>query len=94
MVETQAARESRTRTTRDLAVAGYLYMEGLPLRKAERRGREFVFQFEDPRDEGNPDGRWDRLHLDFANSACSRYDAAIRTLKKMVNREGAKRSEP
>jgi len=93
MSDTKGARGPRVRTTRDLAVAGFLYMEGLPLRKADRRGREFEFQFDDPPSEENPDGRWDQLHLAFANSLCSRYDSAVRTLKKMVNREGAKRGD-
>lgn len=84
-------RQPRVKTTRDLAVAGYLYMAGLPLRKAERRGRDFIFQFDDPGDDESPDGHWDRLHLAFANSECARYDASIRTLKKMCNREGAQR---
>jgi len=87
------ARAPVVKTTRDLAIAGFLYMHGLPLRKAARQDREFLFQFDDPPDEAHPDGRWEELHMAFANSECARYDASIRGLKKMVNREGAEAVE-
>jgi len=71
-----------TRTTKDLAVAAYVYLQGLKITRAVRlKGSyEFEFAFKDPED------KFDQLVLDFANSDCHRYDSAVRTLKKLCNR--------
>lgn len=72
----------RVRTTKDLALAAYLKMKGLPIVRAARRGRDFEFTFRDPED------RWDPLTIEFVNSECNRYDDSMRTLKKLASGNG------
>ena len=70
----------RSRKTQDLAFAGYCHMNGLQIVKGERRnGREFLFVFDDP------NGRWNSLKRQFANSEALRFDSSVRALKKMCN---------
>lgn len=74
------------RTTRDLALAAYMMMRGLQIKKAERRnggGRaSFSFTIHDP------EGQFDQLAVDFANSESQRFDSCVRTVKKLMNRNG------
>ena len=72
----------RVRTTKDLALAAYLKMKGLPIVRASRRGRDFEFTFRDPEEQ------WDTLTVEFVNSECSRYDDAMRSLKKLSSGNG------
>lgn len=88
MNEGTAPREARYKTTLDLAFAGYAHMNGLRLISARQKEREFAFVFDDPSTEDNQDGRWDDLMMGFANSECAKYDASIRTLKKLCKRGG------
>jgi len=86
MTERTVPREARHKTTLDLAFAGFAHMNGLRLVSARQKGREFAFVFDDPSSEDNPNGRWEDLMMGFANSDCARYDASIRTLKKLCKR--------
>lgn len=74
------------RTTRDLALAAFMMMKGLAIKKAERRnggGRaSFSFTIHDP------NGLFDSLAIDFANSESQRFDSCVRTVKKLMNRNG------
>ena len=77
-------RSARVQQTTDLAFAAFALMSGLAVRRAEecRKGKanEYSFAFDDP------DGRWDTLHVDFANSQALRFDNAVRSLKKLCKR--------
>ncbi len=88
MQEETGAREARHKTTLDLAFAGFAHMNELRLVSARQKGREFEFIFDDPPLDEYPNGRWDDLMMGFANSDCARYDASIRTLKKLCKRGG------
>ena len=72
------------RRTSDIALAAYALMAGLHLvggeESAQRGKLEYVFVFNDP---GN---QWDTLALAYSNSDCNRFDAAMRTLKKLCKR--------
>ena len=72
----------QVRVTKDLALAAYLKMKGIPIVRATRRGRDFEFTFRDP------DGLWDSLTIEFVNSECSRYDDSMRSLKKLSSKNG------
>jgi hypothetical protein len=65
-------------------------MRGLRVVRAQvwRRptGVRYQFMFDDPPTDGQPNGLWDLLVTDFANSEAQRYDASIRTLKKLCQR--------
>ncbi len=67
--------------TTDLAFAAYCHMKGLRICRAQQVRRsgalEYAFTIEDP------DGRWNRLRMDFANSEASQFDDSVRTLKKL-----------
>jgi len=80
-------RNARTRETRDLAFAAYAKMQGLSIISAKewRKGNanEYSFTFDDPASAEHPDGRWDMLHISFANSEAQAYDASVRSLKKL-----------
>jgi hypothetical protein len=69
--------------TSDLTFAAYLMMEGIEIRKAEEirqsAGGNYRYNFVFLCD----DERWDQLAFRFANSDIPRYDAALRTLKKL-----------
>lgn len=71
------------RKTRDLALATYMKLKGLPVVRATRRNRhDFEFLFRDP------DNRWDELTIEFVNSDCRRYDDEMRSLKKLASGNG------
>lgn len=80
-------REAAFKETRDLAFAAYAHMKGLEVRKAEqmKRGQstEYRFSFNDPPSEEFPEGRWNELLMDFANSESTRFDSSVRSLKKL-----------
>lgn len=68
------------RSTSDLALAGYVHMQGLRVVKGERlNGGRFRFAFEDPGDD------WEELKQGFANSESLRFDSSVRALKKMCH---------
>jgi len=72
------------RETRDLALAAYWKMCGLAIVRATRRGREFDFLFRDP------EGRAEKLAVEFANSEAQRFDSEVRALKKLCQLNGGR----
>ena len=83
-------RQAAYRETGDLAFAAYAHMMGLKIVRAKewRKGTslEFQFTFDDPPVEGHSNGRWDQLHIDFANSEAATFDSSLRSLKKLCKR--------
>ncbi len=81
MVSTPDPKHSDYRTTGGMALAAYAHMNGMRIVKAEefRRGRvtEYLFTVHDP------DGKWDQLCIDYANSEAQKHDASVRTLKRL-----------
>jgi len=77
-------RHSVHRETGELALAAYAHMRGMRIVKAEdsRRGRitEYRFTIHDP------DGIWDQVCIEFANSEAQKHDASVRTLKRLCKR--------
>lgn len=69
--------KQKTYSTSDLAVAAYLKFKGLKLIECGR-GDKFNFVFEDMENEAEV------LALEFVNSDFSKYDDAMRSLKKMI----------
>ncbi len=82
-------REAAFRETGDLAFAAYAHMRGLKVQKAQKWQRgpvtEYKFVFLDLPDDANPNGAWDALLLDFANSESLSFDGSVRTLKRLCN---------
>ena len=72
------------RETTNLSIAAFAVLKRLQIVKAtERRGHgtvDYEFTFLDP------DGRWDGLQYEFANSQCAEFDNAVRTLKQLCKR--------
>lgn len=81
---TPAPADAKLLTTRDLALAAWYHMHGLPIVRARRNGRTFDFLFRDER------GRRDQLAIDWANSEAHRFDASLRILKKLCTRNNGK----
>jgi hypothetical protein len=71
--------DERVYRTRDVSLAGWLTMHGLELKSYNRAGRDFQFAFYDPED------RATRLAIRWPSSEASRFDSAIRSLKKLWN---------
>ena len=66
--------------TSDLGVAAYVHMKGLEILGGRRdRNRRWVFRFKDP------DRRARSIAMEYLNSECRAFDAAIRTLKKTID---------
>lgn len=69
--------------TSDLGTAAFIHMRGLEILGAHRvpRGRanggKFMFAFADPDHEGRS------LQVEYLNSDCRKFDAAVRSLKKL-----------
>lgn len=66
--------------TSDLGTAAFVHMKGLAIRGARRahdHSRRFIFVF------GDPDSRGEELQIEYMNSECRAYDAAVRSLKKL-----------
>lgn len=82
-------REAAYKETNDLAFAAYAHMRGLKVQKATKWQRgtvtEYKFVFADPPDGDNPNGQWDQLLIDFANSESLSFDGSVRTLKRLCN---------
>ena len=79
----------RPRDTGDLAFAAFCMLRGLRVLRAQEHrpgGRgplEYRFTFADPPTPEAPEGRWEGLRVEFANSEAARFDAAVRSLKKL-----------
>jgi hypothetical protein len=73
--------------TTNLAFAAYCHMKGLRICRAQQVRRagalEYAFAVEDP------DGKWNALRLEFANSEAAQFDDSVRTLKKLCRLTGA-----
>lgn len=63
--------------TTDLALASYLKMKGLKLSGTKRSGPILTFQFADDRAE--------ELAIDYTNSEFAKFEAELRSLKKLVH---------
>lgn len=74
--------------TNDLSLAAFLSMRGLPLVKAERNHRGiYIFAFRDRR------GIAEDLKVEFANSCCAQYEAALKRMKTIIHSgSGSQRS--
>jgi len=101
MTDYQAPQEAAHKDTGDFTFAAYLLMRGLQLIKARdwRTGKnwEYMFTFNDPpwtdptTGEEFPNGRWEQLWMDFANSEAATFDAFQRRLKKILMDNAKKR---
>lgn len=84
MASVPEPRHAAHRDTGDLALAAFAHMKGFRIVKAEefKRGRitEYRFTVHDP------DGMWDQVCIDFANSEAQQHDASVRTLKRLCKR--------
>jgi hypothetical protein len=65
-------------STNDLSFAAYLMMRGCPLVSAKKLGKSYSFTL----DLGSLEV--DRLKVEFINSESSKFDAAVRDLKKIM----------
>ena len=65
--------------TSDMGTAAYVHMEGLRIlgSQRERPGGRFLFRFADP------DNKGFGLQVEYLNSKCRQFDAAVRSLKKL-----------
>jgi len=64
--------------TSDLGTAAFVHMLGLKLLGTTRgAGGRFVFRFVDPEERGPG------YQVDYLNSECRKFDAAVRSLKKL-----------
>lgn len=63
--------------TNDLSFASYLVMSGLTLIKANRLGKSFQFIFA-------YDARIEELKISYVNSESSKFDDAVRKVKKIL----------
>ena len=72
----------RTRTTNNLSLAAFAYMQGMEIAHGSAsviRGRtNYRFVFVDSED------RWEAMCIEFANSESARYDNAVRQLKVLT----------
>ena len=68
--------------TEDLALASYLKMKGVPLVSYEtgNGNGKVVFTFEDEEENCK------KLHIEFLNSECKKFDSEVRDLKKLLRR--------
>jgi len=84
MKEQISPHRTRHRETKDLAFAAWAHLNGLSILKADETRRthanEYRFIFDDP------NGVWDQLHVDFANSEALKFDHSVRALKKLCKR--------
>ena len=64
--------------TNDLSFAAYLLMNGVTLLKAKKLGKSYKFHF------NVINAQINRIQVDWANSEASRFDAAVRDLKKIL----------
>jgi len=66
--------------TSDLGTAAFVHMMGLKLLGSTRSpGGRFTFRFVDP------EGRGPNYAVDYLNSECRQFDAAVRSLKKLCH---------
>lgn len=71
----------RTFCTNDLSFSAYLVMKGVQLVTAQKLGRTFKFEFlYDPKIE--------RYNIEYIGSEVSRFDDAVRKLKRLMYGEG------
>lgn len=73
------ARNGHKWETSDLGTAAFVHMSGLEIlgvRRSQGKGR-FIFVFSDPDDRGQ------ELTVNYLNSESRRFDAAVRSLKKL-----------
>lgn len=69
--------ESNVFVTNDMSFAAYLSMKGMRLLRANKLGRSFKFVFENK-------GNIEQLRFDYISSECSKFDDAVRKLKRIV----------
>lgn len=78
-----AANDTKPQTvweTSDLGTAAFAHMLGLQLLgSARNQGGRFVFRFHDPEERGP------NYQVDYLNSECRKFDAAVRSLKKLCH---------
>jgi hypothetical protein len=73
--------KNHTYRVSDMSIAAWFYMNGLEFaEKPSGHGQTFVAIFLDPKNSAED------LITSFANSEASRFDQAVRTLKKLVSR--------
>ncbi len=82
--------DERAFVTNDLSLAAFMSMHGLPLSKAARDDRSGIYEFRF-RDH---DARAETLKLQFANSCCAQFEAAIRRLKNILHSGTQQRGRP
>ena len=86
-MDRKQTRDAAFKETKDLAFASYAHMRGLKIIKATqwKKGTsiEYRFTFSDPPTDESPEGRWQSLVFDFANSESMNFDSSVRTLKKL-----------
>lgn len=70
--------------TTDLGTAAYVHMH-LNVHGVTQDGGRFTFVFEDP------EGRGQKLQVEYMNSECRKYDSAVRSLKKLCHDIGQNR---
>lgn len=65
--------------TSDLGAAAYANMKGLEIESVKKQGTRYVYSLRDPERIG------EKLKIEYVNSDCRKFDAAIRTLKKLCH---------
>lgn len=66
--------------TKDIALAAWFKLNKLEVVSANRKGRDYLFVFEDPEEKA------DGLRTAFANSEAQAFDHEVRALKKLLER--------
>lgn len=65
-------------STNDLSLAAYLMMKGCALLGAKKLGKSYTFTLDVADKDVN------KLKIEFINSEASKFDAAVRDLKKIM----------
>lgn len=72
--------EQKEYSTTDLAFAAFLMLKGIQLLRKEEKNKKAVFVFDDTVD------LCEHFLVVFANSEFQKYDAHVRSLKKLVHK--------
>jgi hypothetical protein len=68
-------------STNDMSFAAYLIMKGVRLISAQRLGKSFQFKF-------IHDSKIERYSIEYVGSEVSRFDDAVRKLKRALKENG------
>lgn len=77
MINMVEKKTNKTFVTNDFSMSAYLFMRGKHLVKASKDGATFRFEFVD-------DGEIESLTMEYIHSESSKFDDAVRKIKKII----------